>query len=64
MTREEAKNKIHDAQGIGSVYFMLGIIDEVYDDFEKDMTDAYTSIEEAIGTLEKMKNMELDKEQQ
>ena len=62
MTREDAKNEIYNTQGIGTVYFVMEVIDRIYDDFEEDLIIAHSNIEKAIDTLEEMKEMELNKE--
>ena len=62
MTREDAKNEIYNIQGIGTVYFVMEVIDRIYDDFEEDLITAYASIDKVIDSLEEMKEMEFNKE--
>ena len=41
---------------------MLELIDEIYNDFEEDMIIAHSNIDKAIDNLEKMKDIEFNKE--
>ena len=62
MTKDEAKSKAYNTQEIGGIYYVLELIDEIYNDFEEDMIIAHSNIDKAIDNLEKMKDIELNKE--
>lgn len=59
MTRDEAKAIVYNTSKVGDVYFVMDLINEIYDDFEEDMTIAYASIDKAIDALERMKISEI-----
>ena len=51
MTRDDAKAVIYNTQKVGDVYFIMDLINEIYDDFEEELTIANEKIEKAIETV-------------